>query len=118
MSVIFNQAITILRARKTGSIYSTEQVDDWDNPIAIPVPFPVSIQPRGSTEGGVERQQVTRRWALYTPPGRDLDLRASDRVRLSTGSVLMVNGAPLHWPHPWKPEAVHHVEADLEVVDG
>lgn len=118
MSVIFNQQISVLRAGVKYSPYSTEGVEDWDNPQEIPVDFLVSVQPRGSTEGEVERNTVISGWWLCTPPGHDLDLRSSDRVKLSTGSTLSVEGDPLKWPHPLIPGTVHHVEANLEVTRG
>ena len=56
--MIFNQRISILRAGKKQSPYSTKPVADWGNPIVIPVDFFVSIQPQSTSEGPLERPKV------------------------------------------------------------
>lgn len=118
MTVIFVNAVTVLRAREVGSVYSSEKTLTWDDPVRIDVPFLVSVQPRGSTEGGTDRPTVVSSWWMCTPPGTDLDLRPEDRVELATGIQLEVVGQPLRWPDPVNQDQVHHVEANLEVVDG
>lgn len=118
MSLIYNQHITILRAKQVTSPYTTETVENWDNPDVVIVDFPVSIQPRTTDEGPVERAITTDRWWMCTPPGRDLDLRVTDRVRMDSGTILEVAGSPIRWPHPWIPGHIHHVEANLEVTRG
>lgn len=118
MTLIFNQAVEILRPRMVKSPYSTEVVADWSSPVVTPVPFKVSVQPTGSTEGEVERPTVTSSWLMITPPGTDLDLKASDRVRLGGTLVMDVDGDPARWPDPFRPGTVHHVEAKLVAVDG
>ena len=116
--MIFNQRISILRAGKKQSPYSTKPVADWGNPIVIPVDFFVSIQPQSTSEGPLERPKVEASWRMYTPPGTDLDLRCVDRVGLSGMLDMNVVGKTSKWPEPFNPGAVHHVEASLEVVDG
>lgn len=115
---IFNQTVEILRAGTKRSRYSSETVPDWSNPTVIPVEFPVSVQPVGTTEDGVLRPTVDQSWRMYTPPGTDLDIRASDRVRLGGVLVMAVDGAPARWPDPNNPGSVHHVEVGLKHVGG
>ena len=118
MTVIFNQRVEVLRAGLVKSPYSTATVEDWSNPQVIGVEFPVSVQPAGSTESEVERPTVNSGWRLITPPGTDLDLRASDRIRIGGMLVMEVQGNPEKWPDPFRPGRVHHVEASLGEVNG
>ncbi|CAB0580342.1 hypothetical protein Q6D62_00910 [Corynebacterium diphtheriae] len=120
MSIIFNQRIEIIRAGEKRSVYSSDVMEDWDNPVVLPVEVPVSIQPVSSTESDAtaNRSYVTSRFRLFSPPGTDIpQLKAKDRVRIGL-LVLDVVGDPARWPHPLKPATVHHVEADLEVHRG
>lgn len=121
MSVIFVQEIEILRPGLVDDPYSTKPVLDYNNPTIIPVDFPVSVQPVSSTEQGVfdaDRHGIVSQFRLITPPGTDLDLQSTDRVRL--GGLLVMNaiGHPAKWPDPFRPGEVHHVEATLEVHNG
>lgn len=116
---IFNQQIEVQRPRRVASVYSTEDdVLTWEFPERVHVPFKVSVQPSDTTEGDEHRPQTVSTWRLYTPPGRDLDLRAEDRVVLGGTLPLQVVGEPQKWPDPLRPGHVHHVEARLEVVRG
>lgn len=116
----FTSQITILRARPSTVFdeFSTSTTLDWSDPEKVPVEFRVSVQPLSSSEGPVERPQVVTTWQLITPPGRDLPLRSTDRIRLMSGMEFAVVGDVQRWPHPIKPGAVHHVEAMLEMVSG
>lgn len=116
---IFNQTIMVINPGQKKTPYSTEPVDDWDNPVTFIVDFPVSIQPASSSEGPVERPQVVTTWRLYTPPGTDIpELSARSRVRIGAGLTLDVVGDPQRWPDPYNPGVVHHLEASLEQVRG
>lgn len=114
----FTSRITILRPTVVEDEFSSGTTLDWSKPERVPVDFLVSLQPLTSTEGPVERPQVITGWQLITPPGRDLPLRSIDRVESAAGQVLAVIGDILRFPHPIRPEGVHHVEAMLERVTG
>lgn len=117
--LIFNQLLERVRPGLVDDPYSTVPVWDWDNVTYQPVPFPVSVQPSSSTEGGPDHPQTVTRLRLITPPGTDLpDLVSEDRVRVGGVMVCTVVGEPAHWPDPWRPGVVHHLEAELEVVRG
>lgn len=119
MSIIFNQQAEILRPTLIDSPYSTEPIIDWDNPIYQPLDFQVSVQPAGSTEGPVERPQVVTSWKLFTPPATDIpDLTAGSKLRIGGTLTVSIVGHPARWPDPNRPGVVHHLEANLEVVDG
>lgn len=109
----FTSEITILRPAEISDDYGTRL--DYDNATEIPVDFPVSLQPTSSTEAGPERPQVITGWRMLTPPGKDIDLRSSDRIR-NAGKILSILGDVQSWPHPIKVGAVHHVECMLERV--
>lgn len=118
-AVIFNQSLEVAVPRVTRSPYSSEPVVDYDNPVWRPVDFAVSVQPAESTEDDVQRPVVVSRLVLITPPGTDIaELTAASRVRVGGVMVCDVAGAPARWPDPFIPGAVHHLEANLEVVDG
>lgn len=117
--LIFNQQLDILHPGLVDDPYSTEPVWDWDTVTYENVGFPVSVQPSSSTEGGPDHPQTVTRLRLITPPGTDLpDLKSEDRVRVGGVMVCTVTGEPAHWPDPWRPGVVHHLEAELEVVRG
>lgn len=121
MSLIFNQTMAVHRRRRVESVYSTEEGDggySWEDPEVIPVPFKVSIQPVSSTEDDRDRPRTETRYRLYTPPNHDLDLRSEDRVVLGGVLTMDVVGEVSRWPHPFKAGEVHHVEAELVVVNG
>ena len=117
--IIFNQILEIVQPREVASPYSSTPVLDWDDPGYKLVPFMVSVQPAGSTEGPVERPQTVSSHILITPPGTDIpELGAESRVRVGRLLVLDVVGEPARWPDPWHPGTVHHLEAVCEVVRG
>lgn len=121
MSLIFNQTMAVHRRRRVESIYSTDEGDggySWEDPEVIPVTFKVSIQPVSSTEGDRDRPRTETRYRLFTPLNHDLDLRSEDRVVLGGVLTMDVVGEVSRWPHPFKAGEVHHVEAELVVVNG
>ncbi|WP_306496375.1 hypothetical protein [Corynebacterium striatum] len=118
-TVIFNMSLEIKQPRLVESVYSSKPVEDWDHPVWLPVDFPVSVQHVSTAEGGVERPQVSTSYFLVTPPGTDIpELNASSVIRVGGTLELEVRGAPARWPDPWKPGVVHHLEAELEGIDG
>lgn len=113
----FTTKISILRGREILDEFDSRI--DWSDPEEIEVEPLVSLQPATSSEGPVERPQVVTWWTLVTRPGHDLPLRSTDRVRVAgSGMALSVVGDVQRWPHPIVPGAVHHVEAQLQVVSG
>lgn len=117
--LIFNQQLEVQKPRTVESAYSSEPVLDWSDPVWETVPFAVSVQQISSSEGDVERPQTITSLVLVTPPGTDIPaLEAKSRLRVGGVMVVEVVGEPAHWPDPWTPGAVHHLEADLEVVHG
>lgn len=117
--LIFNQQLERVRPGLIDDPYSTEPVWDWSSTTHEPVEFPVSVQPASSTEGPPEHPQTVTQLRLITPPGTDIpDLRSEDRVRVGGVMTCSVVGEPAHWPDPWRPGTVHHLEATLEVVRG
>ncbi|WP_037184853.1 hypothetical protein [Rhodococcoides fascians] len=114
----YSARIDILRPREVKDRYSSEAVSlDYSDPIVIPVERRVSLQPAASREQGDNRNGIITGWVLTTPTGMDLDLRSTDRVRHGE-RVLEVIGDVARWPHPIRPDLVHHVEAALEEVRG
>lgn len=119
MSLIFNQSLALLKPTLIDSPYSSEPVQDWDNPTSHDVGFRVSIQPESQSEGPVERPQTITGWVLITPPGTDIpELTAGSKLLIGQTLRVDVVGEPARWPNPWVPGKVHHLEARLEVVDG
>lgn len=119
MSLIFNQAVEIHRRRPTQSKYSTEPDGyTWTNPIVIPVPFKVSVQPVSSMEDDRDRPRTVSRYMMYTPPNTDIDLDSLDRVVLGGVLTMGVVGEVARWPHPFRAGGVHHLEVELEVING
>ncbi|HAT1303610.1 hypothetical protein ACL1F6_08350 [Corynebacterium striatum] len=118
-TVIFNMSLEIKQPRLVESVYSSKPVEDWDHPVWLPVDFPVSVQHVSTAEGGVERPQVSTSYFLVTPPGTDIpELNASSVIRVGGTLELEVRGAPARWPDPWQAGVVHHLEAELEGIDG
>lgn len=116
---IFNQTVEVVGPTLIESPYSDQLVEDWDNPTATVVGFPVSVQPSGSTEGSVERPQTVQTFRLFTPPGTDIpELTARHKIRLGGVLLMELVGQPERWPDPHNHGEVHHLEAVLEVVRG
>lgn len=120
--LFFHQSITRLRAPVTTDRYRNA-TRDWDNAERRRITG-LSVVPLGSSEprsgeGPGERDQTVTGWKVQSPPGVDLDLRSDDRVELDdNGSVLCeVVGEVARFPDPWG-RGVHHVEANVERVNG
>lgn len=114
----FVDSIVILQPRVTVDRYSSIEKVDWTQPPErVVVPFRVSVQPAGSSEGEPERPAVTTTWKLITPPGRDLALRSQDRVEVNGEMTMSVVGDVARY-RAGAPGRVHHVQAALEKVTG
>lgn len=114
----FASRIVVLRPAMVGGRYASEPSPDWTvDPERVEVPFLVSVQPVSSSEGSPERPTVTTRWRLIGPPGRDIALRAVDRVEVDGEAVFSVDGDVGRW-RLGPAGRVHHVEAALERVEG
>lgn len=113
MSILYLQAIVIVRAGTMTDRYGNEK-PDWGAAAArIPVSG-VNVQPFGGSAEDTDDKQVTvTGWRLYTPRGMDLDLKETDRVE-AWGTTMQVVGKVARWPAPGG--GVHHVEADLKEV--
>lgn len=113
MSLLYAQSATIVRPAEVEDTYGNIKYDYGDAAARIPVSG-VNVQPSGgSSEDTDDRQVTVTGWRLYTPRGRDLDLRETDRVEFD-GMTLQVTGKVARWPAPGG--GVHHVEADLREV--
>ncbi|MFG3585133.1 hypothetical protein [Streptomyces sp. NPDC047990] len=114
MSILYQQALTIVRPGIREDEYGNEKPDWATGVTRIPVDG-VNVQPSGgSTEDTDDRQVTVTGWRLYTPRGMDLDLRETDRVEFA-GMTLQVTGKVARWPAPGG--GIHHIEADLREVD-
>lgn len=113
MSLLYVQSATIVRPVEVEDAYGNIKYDYGDAAIRTPVSG-VNVQPSGgSIEDTDDRQVTVTGWRLYTPRGRDLDLRETDRVEFD-GMTLQVAGKVARWPAPGG--GVHHIEADLREV--
>lgn len=115
--MFFHQSFTRLRAPVVADKYRNH-VRDWPAATRLHVAG-VSIQPAGRSEthDAGNRDTATSGWTLRTPPGRDLDLLATDRVELADGTVCEVLGDVARHPDPFG-RGIHHVEAALQRVTG
>lgn len=114
--MMFGDSVTVVRPTVTR--------DRWDNDVADwaaatrTVVHGVVVMPTSQIEDATgNRVAVTSGWRLFTAPGRDMDLRATDRVEWQ-GMSLEVLGEVARYPHPIRPGHVHHVEAQLQQVTG
>ena len=118
MDVIFNQHIQVVRPQPIHDPYSSKPKLDYRNASVIDVGFPVSIQPTTTADGQLPRGGISEQFLMITPPGTNVEIRPSDRIRAGGTLDFDILGAPQHWPDPWKPGEVHHVEVLLEVRRG
>lgn len=113
MSIFYRQSVTIVRPAESEDEYHNIKFDYGAAAARIPVAN-VNVQPfGGSSEDTDDRQVTVTGWRLYTPRGRDLDLRETDRIEFD-GMTLQVSGKVARWPAPGG--GVHHIEADLKEV--
>lgn len=115
--MMFNQTVTRLRAPTTVD-RTNDTIYDWAAADETPI-IGLSVQPQlqGSAEMLNGRDATKATWRVSSAPGFDLDLLATDRVRLSTGEICEVDGDIVRWPSPHGP-GVHHADANLRRVEG
>lgn len=114
MSILYTQSAVIVRPVEAEDEYHNIKFDYGAAAARISVSG-VNVQPQGgSSEDTDDRQVTVTGWRLYTPRGRDLDLRETDRIEFG-GITLQVTGKVARWPAPGG--GVHHIEADLREVD-
>ena len=113
MSILYQQSAVIVRPAEVEDDYHNITFDYGPAATRIPVSG-VNVQPSGGSAEDTDGRQVTvTGWRLYTPRGRDLDLRETDRIEFD-GMTLQVAGKVARWPAPGG--GVHHIEADLREV--
>ncbi|MCF8605149.1 hypothetical protein L5I01_17480 [Gordonia sp. HY442] len=114
----YGQRAAILRPVKVSGRYSGSgerlSYDEADGAVPESIPFGVEIQPRTEVEIGDNgaRVSVQTGYRLHTPPGRDLDVAAVDRI-VYNGRHLDIDGDVHRWPSPDYPSGVDHVEIAL-----
>ena len=110
---MFTQDLTILPYGESG-------VDDYNDPEVV-AGTPVSVKgylerraERGDPEETRDRETALSRWRVFLPAGTSLTYR--DRVTYD-GTTFAVDGTP---HEVWNPRTrrVHHIEADLLLVEG
>jgi hypothetical protein len=84
---------------------------DWDEPILIET-VKGWIQSRRSAEDESLRNRRTEHGRLYVPA--DADIKSTSRVRVN-GQMWQVIGPPRK---VFTPRGPHHIEADVEYLDG
>lgn len=116
MADFFTHTITRVRAAQVTDRYGN-LVTDWSAAERVAISG-VVVQPVSQTETVTEttRQVVTTGYRVYTEPGSDVDVRATDRIEWS-GEVWEVLGEVARWPNPVTGD-VHHVEFDMQRVAG
>lgn len=115
--MIFNQSITRNRAG-TRVTRSGDTVPDWSLPTTDQTFRRVSVQPASQAEDVTpERDERITRWRVYTRPGVDIDVLATDRVTYADETFQVVSEVA-RWPHPGRPGRVHHVEFTIQEVEG
>jgi hypothetical protein len=113
---MFHDTVTVVRAAVTQDRYGND-VHDWMSATRTTV-TDVAVLPTTQTEDATgARTGVVTGWRLYSKPGTEPDVRASDRVEWR-GDTLEVVGEVARWPHPLRRGAVHHVELELRRVTG
>ncbi|SFA60819.1 hypothetical protein SAMN05444374_11632 [Rhodococcoides kroppenstedtii] len=114
----FTSTIAIKKPQRVADRYSNERLV-YDDVEPVPVDDLVSLQPESSTEVGDRENRIgtVETFRLRTQPGIDLDLDSVDHV-LWAGRELEVISEVMRWPHPMRPDGVHHLEATLRFVKG
>lgn len=118
----YQQRVQVLRPARIAGKYGGDETLSYetaDGARIIDVPFAVDMQPRTEVELGQGDGRITIQtgYTLHTPPGRDLDLTAVDRV-LYAGRDLDVDGDVHRWPSADFPSGVDHVEVALTFTAG
>jgi head-tail adaptor len=101
--------VTILRAGSTTNRYE-ETAKDWTSPRRRT--SRARIAQRSSVEDNDGREARSTGWVCYLPP--DTDILALDRI-VWDGVTYEVKGAP---HRAYDRRQLHHVEVELELVEG
>lgn len=113
---MFSDAVVVVRPVMGQDRYGND-VFDWGAAIRTPV-TDVVVLPTSQVEDATgSRIALSTGWRLYSAPGVDIDLQATDRVEWQDMS-LEVLGEVARYPHPIRPGRVHHVEAQLQRMTG
>lgn len=104
--------VTVLRVGTTTDRYGDTVAGDWTSATETVVAR-CRVQPAAGPEDTVDRDQITRRWLLFAPPGADIV--ASDRIR-HAGVDYDIDGEIRRWSSP--SGRLAHIEADLLRVEG
>jgi hypothetical protein len=115
--IIFNESVTVVRA---GSRVDRggNTVPDW-SPGAVTrhAVTRVSVQPNTQNEqADPTRNAIVTGWRVYTMPGTDADVLATDRIEWD-GMTLEVVGEVARWKDPIG-GGIHHVEFTMQRAQG
>ncbi|GGP56039.1 hypothetical protein [Streptomyces abikoensis] len=115
--MFFDQAIVRVRAGVRVD-RGGNRLPDWSPEAATRLTIAeVDVQPTTATESTTpERVAVVTGWHVQTPPGVDVDVRATDRIEWAD-MLLEVVGEVARWPDPLD-GTVHHVEFDVVRATG
>lgn len=114
--MIFADTVTVVRAKVVRDRWDNDTLD-WAAATRTTVTG-VLVMPTSQIEDAAgNRVALSSGWRLYSQPGTDVDLFATDRVEWRAMSLEVI-GEVARWPHPLRPGAVHHVEAELRKVTG
>lgn len=114
---MYAERVSIVRPTLIDSPYSSQPVEDWDNPVLVPLEAPVSVHPLTSEEDydGRGSTVTVTGWRLISAPGYLLeDLDQSDRIVVDGWpETFAVDGRPAHWR-----TILPHTEARLQLYEG
>ncbi len=112
---LFDQAVTVVRAADTTDRYGNT-VPDWDAAVEFEI-GPLAVQPSTQSEtNDALRDATVTGWRVFSAPGTDPDVRATDRLKWQ-GGTYEVTGEIGRWTHP-PTGATHHVEFLIQKVTG
>lgn len=113
---MFHDTVTVVRAPIVRDRWD-DDVPDWADATRTDVTGVVVLPTAQIEDAAGNRIAVSSGWRLFSRPGLDIDLRATDRIEWN-GQSLEVIGEVARWPHPIRAADVHHVEAELRKVEG
>lgn len=113
---MFGDSVVVVRAPVARDRWDND-VADWAAATRTTVTRVVVIPTSQVEDAAGNRVAISSGWRLYSAPGTDVDIRATDRVEWQ-GMSLEVLGEVARYPHPIRPGHVHHVEAQLQQVTG
>lgn len=114
--MMFSDVVVVVRAVTVRDRWDND-VLDWDNANRRVVTDVVVLPTMQIEDAAGVRVALSSGWRLYSRPGIDVDLLATDRVEWD-GMSLEVIGDVARWPHPIRRGHIHHIEAELRKVTG